>query len=137
MKLTTLSFIIIIALFINTGVANANTQQLATLKNTVLESKQALNLTDEQQDKLLTLLQSSTKKREKALKKHGISMANNKKVRLNFREKMALKADMDKLKGRHIEALSDILDSQQLKQWMDLHADTVKDFEKRLKNKLR
>ena len=137
MKINAPLFIITIALLVNTPLVHTANTQLTTAEKTVLESRQLLNLTDEQQSKLVALLQATTKKRDKTLKKHGISMTNNKKVRLNFREKMALKADMDKFKGRHIEALSEILDSQQLKQWMKLHADTVKDFEKRVKDKLR
>lgn len=106
------------------------------LQAAVAEFATQQNLTEEQVEAMTQALSSSVKQRDRTLKKYGISMENNRKARLNFREKMALQNDMKGLKRELQRDLSNILSEKQLEAWQSAQQANQENFRKKLKAKL-
>jgi hypothetical protein len=136
-KLRTLLCVLSFSCMLNPVAAEELSKFEAELLQTqILTAKSSLNLTSEQEQKFNELLQSGAKQRQQTLKKYDITMGDEKRARLNFREKRALMEDMQKLKGNLEEQLEYILTADQLRLFQEIQEKNQQVFRERLRSKI-
>lgn len=136
-NLCTLLYTIFFCCLLNPSVAKELSEFDAELLQTQIETaKSVLNLTPDQEQAFTELMQSAAKRRQQTLKKYDISMENEKKARLNYREKRALMEDMRKLKINLDGQLEDILTADQLRQFQEMQENNQQKFKERLRKKI-
>mgnify|MGYP000082097596 CR=1 FL=1 len=105
-------------------------------KPLIAELKHELNIADEQVESLIRILSATNKNRDKVLKRFGIKMSNNRKVRLSLREKLSLKKEMEKVKYQSNDDISNILNEQQMLLWIEFQSKKQSEFKKKLLSKI-
>jgi len=122
---------------LNTAVAEElSTFETELLQTQIATAKSTLNLTPEQEQEFNKVLQSAAKQRQQTLKKYNISMGDEKKARLNLREKRALMEDMQKHKVNLEEQLEEILTADQLRLFQEMQEKNQQVFRERLRSKI-
>ena len=120
-------------------IAFASYSVVATENSAISEAEtiqMALGLNAEQLDKLQEALNAIERRRTRILKKYGISMENNRKKRLNNRDKMSLTNDLKKLQVELESNLADILNDEQMSQWRVIQEQAQQAFREQLKKKI-
>lgn len=120
-----------------TIVSTVSAQELSeSIRQEISSYKEMLNLKDEQIDQLSSVLETSINDRNKLLKKYGIDINTDRKVRLNFRNKLALKKDLDKFKANYKQQVSSILNDEQMSKWQTIQTEKQAKFRLKIQEKL-
>ncbi|NCP64819.1 MAG: hypothetical protein GW763_15210 [Paraglaciecola sp.] len=136
-NLRTLFSTLSLCFMLNTAVAEElSTFETELLQTQIATAKSTLNLTPEQEQEFNKVLQSAAKQRQQTLKKYNISMGDEKKARLNLREKRALMEDMQKHKVNLEEQLEEILTADQLRLFQEMQEKNQQVFRERLRSKI-
>ncbi|MDP5137455.1 hypothetical protein ORJ04_15980 [Rheinheimera baltica] len=136
-NLRTLFSTLSLCFMLNTAVAEElSTFETELLQTQIATAKSTLNLTPEQEQEFSKALHSVAKQRQQTLKKYGISMKDENKARLNFREKNALMEDMRKLKINLLGQLDDVFTADQLRLFQEMQEKNQQVFIERLRSKI-
>ena len=111
--------------------------ELSALEAQMSVFKEELGLSAEQEAELRDIMSSGAEQREQVLKKYGISMDDDKKAQLNFREKRALMGEMKKTKNQLDERLRALLSDEQMVALKALQEESQQAFRDKMRNKLR
>lgn len=137
-KSTLYTFLIVFGLLVTGG-----TSSMAMAKDEgkdfqakIEQTKQRLNLSEEQEKKLVPIIEKSMEQRKALFDKHGIERPKNgEKKRPSFSQMMALKEDMDKLNADTRAQLSSVLNDEQLAQWDEIQKENKDKMRKRMRNR--
>jgi len=116
---------LVLILFAGSGFAIAAETELATAKaeERLAQFVEELNLSDEQIEQMRPVVRSAFERQAAALMKHGISIEDGKpENKLSRRERRALRKDMQEERKKTHEAVSEILDDEQMKKYEELAA---------------
>lgn len=87
----------------------------------MVESKERLNLTDEQVERVKPIIRSSLEATLLVLEEHGVDLEQraegNTGKRLSFRELRSVGRDMKKIRAKELDELSEVLDDEQLAEY--------------------
>ncbi|TQV72230.1 hypothetical protein FLL45_18605 [Aliikangiella marina] len=134
---TLLFFIVMTTLHAMAFSASANSLSLPKPEETranLAEFAKTFDLTSEQHQEMVKIIDSSTRKRDRLLKKFRISLESSRKVRLNFREKHELLTTMKKISDNQEYQLSRVLNEDQMSSWKSIIKDIQEAFKERLFN---
>ena len=97
-------------------------EQLALVEERIQEARERLNLTDEQTDQVVPILRAGFEALLVVLEEHGIDIENRsgERNRPRLRQLRRLNRDLEEVRERTVEQLSDVLSDEQIEVYREL-----------------
>jgi hypothetical protein len=113
----------------------ADEDRAAEVEQRMEESRERLELTDEQAEQIAPILEESTAARRDILSKYGIDLERRsaRAQRLGLSEGGALKQELDVVRKDTLSAVADILTEQQLEEFKRMQKETQAQVRRRIR----
>ena len=134
---TVFGLIATLALFgISTALAADREEIEAKAQEKLEQVIEELELTDEQVAAMRPILEASFERQAAVLEEHGVSLEDrSREDRLSRRERRALRSDLKDEREETMEALSEVLNDEQLEAYRDMAEERQDEMRSRLKNR--
>jgi uncharacterized protein (DUF1778 family) len=125
----------ILSLVLISPFALANSDRMAQVEQRMEEARERLNLSNEQMDQMMPVLEESMEKRRAILSNYGIDPENraNAKGELGLRKALAMKKELNAIRTDTLRALDDVLTDEQLEEFKLMQAERQSEMRERIR----
>lgn len=116
-------------------IASANENAAAATEQRMEETRERLNLSDEQAEQLAPVMKSSKEARERVLSRYGIdpTSENGTARKLGFKKMRAMRSELQDINGAMLDAVEDILDDEQFDEFKRIQKERQDQMRQRLR----
>lgn len=112
-------------------------EQIEQIRARMQETRERLNLTDEQIEEVAPILRAGFEAQMEVLEEHGIDIRNRsgERNRLRFRQLRRLRGDLDDVRERTVEELSAVLSEEQIEVYKEIQEERRQAMRARLRQR--
>ena len=114
-------------------------EQIAQIRERMQETRERLNLTDAQIEQVTPILRAGFEAQMEVLEKHGVDFRNpaGERSRLRLRQLRRLRGDLEEVRERTVEQLSDVLSEEQIEVYKEIQEERRQANSERIRERIR